>query len=101
MRLKEGDRLLVKTSREAYELTVLDPGDRLVMVRGSDPRLTGIVARLVASIYGSEKSEKRAWRSGWIGFNMRMQLKFQNHLLTCSPAVSLRVEGDGWYYDVF
>lgn len=89
------------TTEQIYELRLLDREDLLVLVKSTDPRLSGIVGRLILSEYGPERSEKRVWRPGWIGFNMRMKLQFKNHLLRCSPTVSLRIEGDGWFYEVF
>jgi hypothetical protein len=97
--LKRGTRLIVGTSRGECQIVVLCPEENLVMVWGYDPRLTGIIARIDRSVYGGGK--RRAFRRGCISFNMQMELRFKNHTLLCPPTVSLRVEGDGWFYDVF
>lgn len=97
--LAKGTRLVVGTSRGECRLVVLCPKENLVMVWGNDPRLTGIIARLDRSVYGGGK--KRAYRRGCLSYNMQMELKFKNHTLLCPPTTSLRVEGDGWFYDVF
>ncbi len=94
--------LIVGTTRETYHIRVVTPEQALVEVRGSDPRLTsGVVGRLERSIYGDAKSHRRAFRQRWIGFNTRMQIQFANCLKTFDPTISLRIEGRGWYYDLF
>lgn len=93
--------LTVQTTLGTYHLRVIDPTKRLVEVNGTDHRMNGAVACLVCSFYGPERHSRRIQRAGWISFNMRMQLRFKNFLLACDPTVALRVEGDGWHYDLF
>lgn len=93
--------MTVETTLATYMLRVVDAQKGLVEVNGTDHRMNGAVACLVCSFYGPEKSRRRISRPGWIGFNMRMQLRFKNFLLACDPTVALRVEGEGWHYDVF
>ena len=92
--LPRGTRLVVGTSRGECRLVVLCPDKNLVMVWGYDPRLTGIVARLERSVYANSSHLG-------LSYNTQMELKFKNHVLLCPPTVSLRVEGAGWFYDIF
>ena len=96
-----GTILTVQTTLATYHLRVTDPAKGLVEVNGADHRMNGILACLVCSFYGPHHSRRRIQRPNWVGYNMRMQLRFKNFLLVCDPTVSLRVEGDGWHYDVF
>jgi hypothetical protein len=99
--LKPGVVLTVQATRGTYLLKVVDPTKALVEVNGTDHRMNGVVACLVCSFYGPERSRHRIRRPGWIGHNMRMQLRFKNFLLACDPTVALRVQGEGWHYEVF
>lgn len=98
-RLAEGAKVIVETTQGVFELTIQNPKHSLVRVNGTDPRLrAGISGQVFQSFYDIEG---RIAVPYWIGKSLRMQISFKNGVYACTPAVSARVEGPGWHYDVF
>jgi hypothetical protein len=94
-KLKPGDKVIIETVGQVYELTVKFPELNAVMVFGSDPRLkTPTLAKLLGSDYNGAKDPAivQAWK---------IELQFKNLILQSTPVVSVRLEGNGWHYDAF
>jgi hypothetical protein len=94
--LAPGTSVLLETLSGVYTLRIHQQGSNLVEVTGTDPSLrVTCVGQFIYSMHGSERIHD------WIGKSLRPCIRFKNHVFHLQPAVSARVEGQGWHYDVF
>ena len=99
-KLPIGTKIIVETTQAVYELIVLNPPHNVVKVSSTDPRIKGdgVIGQLNQSLYDLAGKVSLPHR---IAKNLRMQFTFANALYLCSAAISARVEGDGWHFEVF
>ena len=98
-RLAKGTKLIVETTQGVFEFSVTNPRHGLVRVFGTDARLrAGISGQVLESFYDIEG---RVAVPNWITKSLRIQITFKNGVYPCTPALSARVEGAGWHYEVF
>jgi hypothetical protein len=98
-KLPLNSKLIVETTAAVYEFSILNPTQGLVSVTSVDSRFAkGSVCRIERSTYDLEGKVSVPY---WVGKHLRMQLTFKNGILPCAIAVSARIEGDGWHYNVF
>src|SRR6266403_1058233 len=72
--LPPGTVILIETTAQVYELTVVSPGH--VEVTGTDPRFhVPVIGRFVQSVYDPDATITFAGR---IGANLRMDIEFKN-----------------------
>lgn len=94
-----GEQITVETSQHILALSLLDPRQCLVQVSGTDPVLrSGLVGQMLQSTYDLRGE---IILPHWIGKGLRMQITFQNSVYRCTPALSARIDGKGWHFDVF
>lgn len=98
-KLAVGTRLTVETTQAVYEMVITHPILAIVRLFSTDPRLReGVSGELIESsldLNGSVALPR------WIGKNLRMHFNFKNGIYSCTPALSARVVGSGFHYDVF
>lgn len=94
-----GDVLIVETTLHVYKLEVRNPKFGLVRIHATD-RLCrdGVTGELIESHYDLAG---KVCLPRWIGKSLRMQIRFQNGNLGCSPAISCRLETPTFGYEVF
>jgi hypothetical protein len=98
-KMQVGTKVVVETTQGVYELVVENPRHAVVSITGSDPRLhRPLYCQVKRSIYDSRGQITLEYR---IAKSLRMELKFLHGPFICSPTLSARVQGRGWYYDVF
>lgn len=98
-RLKVGTRITVETTQTVFELEMTVPSSGILRIFGTDPRLrSGVSGRLLQSNYDKDGLVNIPY---WIGKSLRMQFVFKNGIFSCTPALSARVIGDNWFYEVF
>lgn len=91
--------ILVETTQNIYELKVHTPANGLVYLSGGDPRFhEPALGQFLGSIYDTEG---KLFLEDWIAKSLRMQIRFKNGVFVCPPALSCRVQGAGWSYEVF
>jgi hypothetical protein len=98
-RLAPGTCVRVETVREVYEIIVTDPLTCSIEVCGTDKHLKRPVAGCFArSIL---EDDPNCVLESWIKAELRMEFRYGANTFTSGPVVSARVEGKGWYYEVF
>lgn len=98
-RLSPGTLIRTETAVEVYQFKVVYGLYGVVEVTSTDRRLhKPVLARFSHSLYGLANGISL---EHWIGQSLRMVLAFKNANLTTLPVISARVEGKGWYYEVF
>lgn len=98
-RLAKGTRLLIETTQYLYEFVVVDTVNRLVEIQGSDPRFKNpVIGQFLRSNYDMPGL---VFLENWIGKSLRMQVRFRDSAISFPCAVSVRIEGDGYHFDVF
>ena len=94
-----GDLIIIETTLHVYKLEVRNPKFGIVRIHATDRSCReGVTGELVESTYDLA-GKVRLPR--WIGKSLRMQIRFANGILGCSPAVSCRLDARTWGYEVF
>lgn len=98
-KMKPGTKIMVETTQGVYDIEVVAPSVAMIDVSGTEPRLhqklTGQLRASHLDVGG------QVGLTAWIGKNLRMAIQFGNAIHNCSPALSAKVSGPDWSYDVF
>ncbi len=79
-------RLRVKTVHSLYEITMLDPADSRMLIRGGMLFAEGAEAKLSGATFGAS-----LLKMGWIGHGMRMELYIGGCTVVTSPVRSIEI----------
>jgi hypothetical protein len=95
-RLKPGDKVAAWTLNNLYEMTIVDPQQKVVRVLlpkyGSEP--------LDVWLNGSTFGGSMLW-CGRIGHQMNLEIIIPGHgAIVTTPIQNARIEGNGWQYEM-
>ncbi len=79
-------RLRVKTVHSLYEITMLDPADSRMLIRGGRLFPEGAEAKLSGATFGGS-----LLKMSWIGHGMRMELYIGGCTVVTSPVRSIEI----------
>lgn len=93
------DRLMVSTKNYIYEIEVVSPKEGLIRISSNDPRLIKpIVGGYVGGMFDLDDVVSFPWI---VAQTLRMRIRFLNGGYLSEPAVSCKLTGKDYYYDVF
>lgn len=97
--LKEGTKLIVEAGESLYEITVVQPNERLLVVWSTESLLRGPTGQFAHYIESRLVTDIMAIPD-WILKGGKMVLRLENgNLFYSEPVNSVLVEGDGWKYE--
>jgi hypothetical protein len=97
--LKAGTKLVIEAGESLYEITVVRPEERLLLVWSTQPVLRGRAAQFAHYIESRRVTDILAL-SDWILKGEKMVMRLENgHEFISEPVNSVLVEGDGWKYE--
>lgn len=70
-------------------------GDRRVLIQGGKYFPEPKEAILIGSTFGGSMI-----KIGWIGYTMRMEIAFNNQIITTSPIKTAKIKGNSWEYQM-
>jgi hypothetical protein len=98
---RPGERLYIETDTSVWCLTAVDPANLNYSFEGTDQAFRTPVRGTFVKALLEEDGKVADERFGEIVEGWKFYAIFQNAMVTSEVVRSLRIEGEGWNFDVF